>query len=89
MQKQSAAFKSFIIDYLSRHRNNINRVLHIIGIPLAVLGVFQIFGGTCIAGFFNLFLGYILQCIGHAYFEKNELGEWILIKKAIKKIAKR
>ncbi len=78
--------KLFIIDYHSRHRDNIDRVLHIIGIPLAFYGLFLLCTGAWKAGFINLFLGYLLQWIGHTYFEKNEVGEWILIKKIIKRL---
>jgi len=77
--------KSFITDYLSRHKNNVNRLLHIIGIPLVVLGVFQLFEESWTKGLLNFFLGYLCQWVGHTRFEGNELGELILIKKIIKK----
>jgi len=77
---------AFVEDYLSRHRNNIDKLLHIIGVPLVFLGIFQICTSKLTIGFLNLFLGYLLQWIGHAIFEKNEVGEWILIKKIVKKI---
>ena len=76
----------FIKDYLSRHTNNINRILHIIGVPQAFFGLFQIITGKPAAGMINLFLGYLWQWLGHTYFEKNEVGEVILIKKLIKKL---
>ena len=78
--------KSFISDYLSRHRNNVDKMLHIIGIPLAVFGVFLLFTGRWQKGLLCLFLGYLLQYIGHTYFEKNEVGEWTLIKKITAKL---
>ena len=83
------AIRAFVIDYLSRHRNNTDRVLHIIGVPLAFYGLFQLITGRWQAGLINLFLGYLLQYIGHTYFEKNEVGEWILIKKIIYKFKRR
>ena len=78
----------FIKDYLSRHRNNIDRVLHIIGVPLAFFGIFQLLTREWKIGLLNFFIGYLLQWIGHTYFEKNEVGEWILIKKIIKRATK-
>ena len=86
MVKVSNPLRAFLTDYFSRHRNNVDRVLHIIGVPLAFFGIFQLFTGSPKAGFLNLFVGYLLQWIGHAYFEKNEVGEWILIKKIIKRL---
>ena len=88
MAKLTRFSKSFISDYLSRHRNNTDRVLHIIGIPLVLFGIFQLFSGRWKAGLFNFFIGYLFQWVGHTYFEKNEVGEWILIKKVIRKLTK-
>ena len=67
-------------DFLSRHRNNINRVMHIIGIPLAFCGIFKLCIAEWIAGIICLFAGYLLQFIGHYFFEKSQLGEVLLIK---------
>lgn len=81
--------KAFVADYLLRHKNSVDRVLHIIGVPLAFFGIFQLFTVNRAAGFINIFFGYLLQWIGHTYFEKNEVGEWILIKKIIGKRRKK
>ena len=75
-----------IKDYMPRHRNNVNRLLHIIGIPLVLAGAFQLFTAKWKIGTINFFLGYLLQWIGHTYFEGNELGEIILIKKLARKL---
>jgi hypothetical protein len=80
------AVRLFIIDYLSRHRNNVNRITHLLGVPLAFYGIYQIFTIRFRDGALNLFIGYLLQYIGHTYYEKNEVGEWILIKKIAGKI---
>lgn len=88
MAKAIKLVRAFIEDYLSRHRNNIDRLLHIVGVPLAFFGIFQLFTANLKIGFLNVFLGYLLQWIGHTYFEKNEVGEWILIKKLVKKIGR-
>lgn len=74
--------------YLSHHKNNINRLLHIIGIPMVLFGILQLFRARWKIWAVCFFPGYLLQWIGHAYFEKNELGEIILIKKLIKRLKK-
>ncbi len=78
--------KGFITDFLSRHKNDINRILHILGIPLVLFGIFQFFIGEWKIGLANFFIGYLFQWIGHTYFEKNEVGEWILLKKIARKL---
>ena len=83
------ALKSFTSDYTFRHRNAANVLLHIIGIPLVIFGIILFFKGNFTSGLFYFISGYLFQWIGHRAFQKNELGEWVLIKKAIKKIAKR
>lgn len=85
MIKIIKAVRAFWIDYLSRHKNNVDKALHIAGIPLAFYGFFLLFTGSVCSGLFYLFAGYILQWIGHTYFDKNEVGEWILIKKIMEK----
>ena len=71
---------AYIKNYYSRHKNTTNLILHILGIPLVLLGVFQLLNGTWKLGAINFFLGYLFQWMGHTRFEKNELGEWTLIK---------
>lgn len=75
----------YIKNYRSRHGNNVNLVLHIVGIPEAVFGLLQILAGKWKIGLLNIFLGYLWQWIGHTYFEKDEMGEIIGIKKLVKK----
>jgi hypothetical protein len=77
------AFKAiawFFRDYASRHRNNWNRLAHLIGVPLAPFGCLALLavGELRLAALFFL-AGYLLQWIGHRI-EGNEVGEWILIK---------
>ena len=80
--------KRFLEDFFSRHVNIADRLLHLIGIPQAFFGIFQVLTGQWKWGILNLFFGYLWQWIGHKYFDKNEVGEVILIKKLIKKIHK-
>lgn len=83
------SIKRFVIDYLSRHRNNIDRLLHIIGVPLVFFAIYQLLTRDWKSGLINFFIGYLLQWIGHTCFEKNEVGEWILMKKIANKLAGR
>ena len=75
------AIKAFLIDYRQRHLNSIDLVLHVMGVPLAFYGFYLIFTMRWRDGLLNVFIGYLLQWIGHTFYEKNEVGEWILIKK--------
>jgi hypothetical protein len=77
--------KWFINDYLSRHNNKWDRLLHLIGVPEVFWGIVQLICGRWKTGLINFFLGYLWQFIGHRYFEKNEVGELILLKKLAKK----
>ena len=78
--------KAYLGNYGSRHKNGVNGVLHVIGIPLAVSGIFLIFTELWKFGFLSIFTGYLLQWVGHTYFEKNEVGEWTLIKNIVNRL---
>ncbi len=77
----------YVKNYRSRHTNNINFGLHIIGVPEAFFGLLLLLTGRWKAGLLNIFLGYLWQWIGHTYFEKDEMGEIIGIKKLLKKLS--
>ena len=70
-------------NWLDRHQLAFNFWIHMIGIPLAVLGVCLFFApvpwywavGCLVAG-------YLLQWIGHLA-EGNDLGEWAGIKRML------
>jgi len=68
-----------------RHQHPANYALHVVGIPMAVVGatflIFQQWGW----GAFLFLLGYALQFLGHAI-EGNEVGEVTLIKTVFKKL---
>lgn len=78
----------YVRNYRSRHANNVDLILHIIGVPEVFFGLFQLLIGKCKIGLLNIFLGYLWQWIGHKYFEKNEVGEITAIKKLIGKFKK-
>ena len=75
----------FCRNYLERHQDRANQLLHLLGVPmsfgLSVYFLFQeqwLWAGVCFIG------GYILQFIGHAI-EGNDAGEVILVKKLLGK----
>lgn len=72
-------------NYVARHRNRANQLLHLLGVPLT-------FGGAvyflcvekwwwALAAFVG---GYALQFVGHAI-EGNDAGEVVLVKKLLGK----
>lgn len=62
-----------------RHQLPVNFCLHMIGIPLALLGVVMLFTRPWYWGTSFLGVGYLLQWIGHRA-EGNDVGEWAGIK---------
>lgn len=75
----------FLINYAERHCHPVNRLLHVIGVPLTfvvsiVLLVQQQWwwGAAAFVG------GYLLQFAGHAV-EGNDAGEVVLVKRALGK----
>lgn len=74
----------FLQNYLPRHRNPVNQLLHLIGVPLsfvvapiaAMWGVSWYWHVGCFVG------GYVLQFAGHAV-EGNDAGEVIFLKKKL------
>ena len=73
----------FISNYLERHRNLANQILHLAGVPVTFgasvyfLVVHEwLWAAVCFVG------GYLLQFIGHAV-EGNDAGEVILVKKLL------
>ena len=73
--------RRFVVNYIERHRNRANQLLHVIGVPLTffVSAVFLfreqwLWAAGCFVG------GYLLQFVGHAI-EGNDAGEVVLIKK--------
>ena len=72
-------------NWLERHRLPFNFWVHLIGIPMAVAGLFLLCFGwiwdlAWYWGFGGLVVGYLLQYIGHAA-EGNDVGEWAAIKR--------
>ena len=65
-----------------RHQLPFNFAIHLIGIPLAVSGVFLLLLPALVLGAGAFVLGYVLQYIGHLA-EGNDLGEWAAIKRLL------
>lgn len=72
--------------YFMRHQNNINLALHVVGIPLVLIGAFLLFKKRWAAALSCVAIGYALQFMGHFFFEHNQMGEWSLILKFINRI---
>lgn len=73
--------RNFVVNYVQRHQNRANQVLHVIGVPLTfvvpVVLLIQEQWAWAAAAFVG---GYVLQFVGHAI-EGNDAGETVLIKK--------
>ena len=68
-----------------RHRHPFNFAIHLVGIPLAVLGVVLFFCYSWHDWYWGagaFILGYVLQFLGHLV-EGNDLGEWAGIKRML------
>ncbi|MCG3128598.1 MAG: hypothetical protein CHACPFDD_03487 [Phycisphaerae bacterium] len=79
----------WLTNWLERHQTRVSFWLHVVGIPLTVLAV-VLAGWQLYHGLWPLWwrpaallvLGYALQAAGH-WFEGNDMGEIILVKRAL------
>jgi hypothetical protein len=67
-------------NWLVRHQNPLNFWIHLIGIPLALVGLILLFLAPWYWGVGAIMFGYLLQWIGHRA-EGNDVGEFIPIKR--------
>ena len=76
--------RRFLQNYLPRHRNRINQLLHAVGVPLAfiVAPVAAICGAAWYWHVGCFISGYVLQFAGHAI-EGNDSGEVVFLKKQL------
>lgn len=79
---------AFLVDYCQRHAHPVNAILHIFGVPAAFAGFFYLFTKRPVLGGSLVFLGYLLQYLGHRA-QKNEVGEVTLIKHLWQKLIQR
>lgn len=70
---------SFLVDYCQRHAHPVNAILHLIGVPMAFIGLWGLISGNGFNGTMLLSGGYLLQYLGHRA-QGNEVGEVTLIK---------
>ena len=71
-----------LANWRERHQHPFNFAIHLLGIPLAVAGLFLLFFLPWYWGVGALVLGYLLQYLGHAV-EGNDVGEWAAIKRML------
>ena len=76
--------KAFLKNYLPRHRNRVNQLLHLMGVPITFIGtplavLAEMSTWSAAACFFG---GYLLQFVGHAV-EGNDAGEVVFLKKRL------
>ena len=69
----------FLVDYGQRHAHPVNAVLHLVGVPMVFVGLFDLFHGQWGMAALLIVLGYLLQYLGHKA-QGNEVGEVTLIK---------
>ena len=69
-------------NWLLRHQHPVSFWLHIVGIPLTLLGLVSLFLLPWSIGVGAFVLGYLLQFLGHAI-EGNDVGELIPIKRKL------
>jgi hypothetical protein len=74
--------RRIIKNWRERHRHPFNFWIHMIGIPLAVLGVILLFFVPWYWALAAFVLGYLLQYLGHRV-EGNDVGEWAGIKRLL------
>lgn len=65
-----------------RHMLPFNFGIHMVGIPLTIVGIVLLFLLPWYWGVGAFILGYVLQWIGHMA-EGNDVGEWAAIKKML------
>lgn len=78
--------RDFVVDYMNRHAHPVNAALHAVGVPAAFTGFYYLFSGKDVGkGGLLIFLGYLLQYLGHRA-QGNEVGEVTLAKSIYRKV---
>lgn len=73
---------AWLENWLERHQHPVSYALHLVGIPMTVVGVGVAIAGWVWLGIGLFALGYAIQFVGHGI-EGNDAGELILFKKAL------
>jgi hypothetical protein len=72
-KNEHKSLSEFYPYYLSQHRNNMNRLLHLIGTSLSLVNIFFAFFTLSIILIpLSFVIGYSLAWLGHFFFEKNK-----------------
>lgn len=76
--------RRFVANYLPRHRHPVNRLLHLVGVPLSfiVAPILALTGQVWYSHVGCFVCGYLLQFAGHAV-EGNDAGEVVFVKKKL------
>jgi len=75
-----AVLVNYLRNYMSNHRHPGNRVLHILGVPLAPWGaLILLVTGNFVAAIGAFLVGYGLQWFGHRW-EGNQMGDLVVLK---------
>ena len=76
--------RRFWHNYLPRHQNRVNQLLHLVGVPLSFLVAPALaMGGADWYWHVGCFVaGYVFQFVGHAV-EGNDAGEVVFVKKML------
>jgi hypothetical protein len=80
--RRRGPLRRIIRNWRQRHRHPFNFWIHMIGIPLALIGVALFFMTDWIWAVAAIVLGYALQFWGHAR-EGNDVGEWAALKRML------
>jgi hypothetical protein len=77
----SAMLRRFLTNYAERHLHPVNRLLHVVGVPLTFgVSIILLVGGRPLWALAAFVAGYLLQFLGHAI-EGNDAGEVVLLKR--------
>ncbi len=71
-----------VANWSERHRHPFNFAIHLLGIPMTLVGIILLFFLPWYWGVGLFVLGYLLQYVGHLV-EGNDVGELIPVKKAL------
>ncbi len=83
LARRTARFaKAARLNWLQRHQHGFNFAIHMLGIPLAIVGLILPFFVEWYWGAGAFVLGYLFQWSGHLV-EGNDVGEMIPVKKAL------
>lgn len=74
--------KKALANWRERHQHPFNHAIHLLGIPMTLVGLALLFVLDWYWGVGLFVLGYLFQWVGHRV-EGNDVGELIPVKKAL------